>query len=132
MQFALTDAEALEALRNATRTPDGLLLVDLPACRLAEVSSERVNLAFDDADRVVTLGRQRAKLERIPYKLLKAVWNKGRVEVEDLAPSVWGREEVSPASVRGAIKKANDPLEAASIPVILDHHKDRIFAEYLG
>ena len=64
--FALSDSEAIDILRNATRSPDGLLVVDIPACRLVEASAPRVILAFDDAARTVSHGRQRAKLERLP------------------------------------------------------------------
>jgi DNA-binding response OmpR family regulator len=132
VNFALTDYELTEALRASERRPDGTLVISLPASRLVEASAERVDLSFDDLSRTVTYGRQSVHLERTPYKLLKEVWGKGRVDVTDLELSVWGREEVSDSAIRNAISRVNRSFESAGFPIVLDHHKGRLFVERLG
>lgn len=133
VQFLLTDSEAIEALRSAQRAPDGRLIVEIPADRLAENAGSRPSLVFDDFARTVSIGgRQLVALEPKPYAVLKLVWQRGKASHEEISSEVWGERGASDSALRNAVNAVNNRLLDAGFPLTLDRSRRGISVELLG
>ncbi len=86
---------------------------------------------FDDLRRSVSLGRQRIKMEPIPYRVLKLVWQRGKVSREDLSAEVWGEDGASDSALRNAVNTVNNKVLDAGFPLMLDRSRFGVSIELL-
>ena len=132
MQFLLSDSDIVRILRDAQRSPDGRLVVDIPADRLAENATSRPEVSFDDFARTASIGRLSISLEPKPYAVLKLIWQRGKASHEELSSEIWGERGASDSALRSAVNSANNRLLDAGFPFTLDRSRHGVSVEFLA